>query len=62
MTLQLVDCSIVNSVGILEEFLIKVGKIYIPTDFVVMEMEEEEDSLSSNVFRETFPLHCRCHN
>jgi hypothetical protein len=41
MTLQLVDRSIIYSAGILEDIPIKVGKIYIPTYFVVMDMEED---------------------
>ena len=41
ITLQLVDRSIIYLVGILEDIPIKVGKIYIPTDFVVVDIEED---------------------
>ncbi|XP_039145545.1 uncharacterized protein LOC120282761 [Dioscorea cayenensis subsp. rotundata] len=39
--LQLADRSIKHPIGILEDILIKVGKFFIPTDFVVLEMEED---------------------
>ena len=41
MTLQLADRSIIYPAGILEDIPVKVGGIYIPADFVVMEMEED---------------------
>ena len=41
MTLQLADRSVKYPNGIIEDVLVKVGEIYIPTDFVVMEMEED---------------------
>jgi len=41
MTLQLADRSIIYPVGILEDIPNKVGKIYIPTDFVVVDIEED---------------------
>jgi len=41
MTLQLADRSVKYPDGIIEDVLVKVGEIYIPTDFVVMEMEED---------------------
>jgi len=41
MTLQMADRSIIYPAGILEDIPIKVGKIYILADFVVMDMEED---------------------
>jgi len=41
MTLQLVDRSIIYPVRILQDIPIKVGKIYIPADFVVVDIEED---------------------
>jgi len=43
MTLQLADCSIIFSAGILEDIPIKVGKIYIPEDFVVVDIKEDSE-------------------
>ena len=41
ISLQLANCSIKHPIGILEDVPIKVGKFFIPTDFVVLEMEED---------------------
>ena len=41
MTLQLADRSIKNPDGIIEDVPVKVGEIYVPTDFVVMEIDED---------------------
>ena len=41
MILQLADCSVKYPAGIIEDVPIKVGEVYIPADFVVMEMEED---------------------
>ncbi|XP_039687886.1 uncharacterized protein [Medicago truncatula] len=41
MTLQLADRSVKYPAGIIEDVPVKVGEIYIPADFVVMEMEED---------------------
>ncbi|XP_058003724.1 uncharacterized protein LOC131180126 [Hevea brasiliensis] len=41
ISLQLADRSVKYPVGILENIPIKVGKFFIPIDFVVLEMEEE---------------------
>ena len=41
MTLQMVDRTMAQSEGVLEEVLIKVGKFIFPIDFVVMDMEED---------------------
>jgi len=43
MTLQLTDCSNIYPAGILEDIPIKVGKIYIPVDFVVVDIKEDSD-------------------
>ena len=41
MTLQMADRSIKYPLGILEDVPVKVGKFYIPVDFVVLDMEED---------------------
>ena len=41
ITLQLGDRSIIYLAGILEDIPIKVGKIYIPADFVVVDIKED---------------------
>jgi hypothetical protein len=41
MTLQLADPSVKYPVGIIEDVPVKVEGIYIPADFVMMEMEED---------------------
>lgn len=41
MTIQLAGRSIIYPAWILEDIPIKVGQIYIPADFVGMEMEED---------------------
>ena len=41
MTLQLADRSVMYPAGIIEDVPVKVGEIYIPADFVVMEIEED---------------------
>jgi hypothetical protein len=41
MTLQLADCSFKYPARIIEDVPVKVGDIYVPADFVVMEMEED---------------------
>ncbi|XP_021776444.1 uncharacterized protein LOC110740271 [Chenopodium quinoa] len=41
MSLQLVDRTVRLPLGILEDILVQVGKIFVPCDFVVMEMEED---------------------
>jgi len=43
MTLELADCSIIYPAGILEDIPIKVGKIYIPADFVVVNIKEDSE-------------------
>jgi len=41
INLQLSDRSVKYPTGIIEDIPVKVGEIYIPADFVVMEMEED---------------------
>ena len=41
MTIQLVDCSIRQPVGILEDVPVQVGTFLVPCDFVVLNMGEE---------------------
>ena len=41
MSLQLADRSVKFPIGIVEDIPVKVGKFHIPTDFVVLEMEED---------------------
>jgi len=43
MTLQLADLSIIYPTRILEDIPIKVGKIYIPTDIVVVAIKEDSE-------------------
>ena len=41
ISLQLADRSVKYHVGVLEDFPIKVGDLYVPVDFVILEMEED---------------------
>ena len=41
MTLQMADRTMEHREGVLEDVFIKVGKFIFPTDFVVMDMEED---------------------
>ncbi|XP_048491772.1 uncharacterized protein LOC104898216 [Beta vulgaris subsp. vulgaris] len=41
IALQMVDRSIKYTVGVLEDVPVRVGKFYIPVDFVVLDMEED---------------------
>ena len=43
MTLQLADRSIIYPTGVIEDIPIKVGKIYISTDFVVVDIEDDSE-------------------
>jgi len=43
ISLQLVDRSITYPRGIVEDVLVKVGKFIFPADFIVLDMEEDED-------------------
>ena len=42
VTLQLADRSLVHSLGIVEDVLVKVGKFILPADFIILDMEEDE--------------------
>ncbi|CAH9072683.1 unnamed protein product [Cuscuta europaea] len=42
MTIQLADRSVKHPVGILEDIPVQVGKYFIPCDFVVLDMDEDE--------------------
>ena len=42
MSLQMVDRSMVQPEGILEDVLVKVGNFIFPVDFVVINMEEDK--------------------
>ena len=41
ISLQLADRSVKYSLGILEDVPIKVGDVYVPVDFVILEKEED---------------------
>ncbi|XP_050914870.1 uncharacterized protein LOC127129789 [Lathyrus oleraceus] len=43
MSLQLADRSIKYPIGILENILVRIGQLYIPTGFVVMDIKEDEE-------------------
>ncbi|MCI72874.1 hypothetical protein A2U01_0094138, partial [Trifolium medium] len=43
MTLQLADKSITHPSGIAEDVLVEVDKFMFPIDFVVMDIEEDDD-------------------
>ena len=42
MTLQMVDRTLAQPKGILEDVLIKVGKFIFPMDFVLIDIEEDK--------------------
>jgi len=43
--LQLANCSITYPKGVVEDVLVKVDKFIFPVDFVVLDIEEDEDVL-----------------
>ena len=45
MTLQLADRSVTRPYGVIEDMLVRVKHLILPTDFVVMEIEEDADIL-----------------
>lgn len=45
ISLQLMGQSIKYPIGTLEDVIIRIGKLFIPTHFIVMEMEEESQVL-----------------
>ena len=53
--LQLADRSVKYPVGILEDVPIKVGDLYVPVDFVILEMQEKAFPPHSSL-SDTFPL------
>ncbi|XP_074318338.1 uncharacterized protein LOC141655144 [Silene latifolia] len=44
MTLQLADRSVQRPMGVIEDVSIKVGNFYIPTDFVVLDIPEDQQT------------------
>ena len=43
ISLQLADSSIKYPLGVVENVLVKVDKFYFPTDFIVLDMEEDRN-------------------
>jgi hypothetical protein len=43
MSLQLADRSVKYHVGILEDIPVRIGQLFIPTEFVVMDIKEDDD-------------------
>ena len=43
MSLQLADRSVKYPIGILEDVPVRIGQLFIPTDFVVMDIKEDND-------------------
>ena len=43
VTLQLADISLKHPRGVIEDFLVKVDKFIFPTDFIVLDMEEDKE-------------------
>ncbi|XP_050889524.1 uncharacterized protein LOC127094789 [Lathyrus oleraceus] len=43
MSLQLADRSVKYLIGILEDILVRIRQLYIPTDFVIMDIKEDEE-------------------
>jgi len=46
VSLQLADRSVKYLRGVIEDVLVKVDKLYFPTDFIVLDMEEDRKYLS----------------
>ena len=42
VTLQMTDRSLTHPYGVIEDVLVKVGKFILPTDFIILDMEEDE--------------------
>ena len=59
ISLQLVNHSMKYPVGILEDVPIKVGDLYVPADFVIL--EKEEDMCTPIILRRPFLATTRCH-
>jgi len=43
--LKLADCTTIRTVRFIEDIPVKVGRIYIPADFVVADIEEDQEVL-----------------
>ncbi|XP_050896361.1 uncharacterized protein LOC127103118 [Lathyrus oleraceus] len=43
MSLQLADRYVKYPIGILEDILVRIGQLYVPTDFVVMDIKEDDE-------------------
>ena len=43
VTLQLADQSLTHPCGIIEDVLVKVDKIFFPTDFIILDMQEDKE-------------------
>jgi len=55
MSLKLVDHSTIQPVGFVEDIPVKIEGIYIPADFMVVDIEEDHDTYNS---RKTFSRYC----
>ena len=44
MTLQLADKSTTSPYGVAQDMLVKVDKFFFPVDFIVIDMEEDDDA------------------
>ena len=44
MTLTLADCSFSYPYGVLEDVLVKVNDLLFPADFVILDMEEDDET------------------
>ncbi|RDX74817.1 hypothetical protein CR513_45376, partial [Mucuna pruriens] len=49
MTIQLVNRSVVQPLGILEDVLVQVNELIFPTDFYVLDMEDERSGKGSTL-------------
>jgi hypothetical protein len=43
MTIQLVDASVRLPIGIVEDVPVKVGRFFVPGDFMIMKMEDDKE-------------------
>ena len=43
VTLQLADRSLIHPRGVIEDVIVKVNKFIFPTDFIVLDMEEDKE-------------------
>ena len=58
MTLQLADRSIVYPKGILSDVALRVGKLVVPCDFVIMDITEDVTNSEQNRFGQTMSKLC----